>query len=109
MRFSIFALGALTASAIASPTSRYAVHERRDRAPHGWSKREQLDGRVVMPMRIALAQKNMDRGDEFLQDVSHPDSANYGQHWSAKQVANTFSPRYRYNDYEGMALADFFQ
>lgn len=109
MRFSNFALGALTASAIASPTSHYAVHERRDRAPHGWSKREQLDGRAVMPMRIALAQKNMDRGDEFLQNVSHPNSANYGQHWSAKQVANMFSPRYRYNEYKGMALTDIFQ
>jgi tripeptidyl-peptidase-1 len=25
-------------------------------------------------------------------DVSHPDSSNYGKHWSAEKVANTFAP-----------------
>ena len=34
----------------------------------------------------------MDRLEEFLMDVSHPDSPNYGKHWSLGQVAKTFSP-----------------
>ncbi len=43
-------------------------------------------------MRIALTQSNLDRADEFLMDVSHPASPNYGKHWSAKQIAETFAP-----------------
>ena len=34
----------------------------------------------------------MDKIEEFLNDVSHPDSPNYGKHWSPSQVTNTFSP-----------------
>lgn len=94
MRLSFFAVGALISSAIASPTNNYAIHEKRDKLPRGWSKRDQLDKRAVMPMRIALAQRNLDRGYELLEEVSHPKSEKYGQHWSAKQVADMFSPRY---------------
>ncbi|KAK4998251.1 hypothetical protein LTR28_013729, partial [Elasticomyces elasticus] len=43
-----------------------------------------------MPMRIALTQRNIDKGYGFLEEVSHPDSPKYGQHWTAKQVANMF-------------------
>lgn len=43
-------------------------------------------------MRIALAQSNMHKADDFLMDVSHPDSPNFGKHWTAKQVAETFAP-----------------
>ena len=46
----------------------------------------------VLPMRIALAQSNMHKADDFLMDVSHPDSPSFGKHWSAKQVAETFAP-----------------
>ena len=34
----------------------------------------------------------MDKLVEFLDDVSHPDSPNYGKHWTPSQVAKTFSP-----------------
>jgi len=34
----------------------------------------------------------MDKLDEFLNDVSHPDSPNYGKHWSPGQVVKTFAP-----------------
>ena len=43
-------------------------------------------------MRIALKQSNLDKAEEYLMDVSHPQSPNYGQHWSAKKVAETFAP-----------------
>ena len=43
-------------------------------------------------MRIALNQPNLHKADEFLMDVSHPDSPNFGKHWTAKQVAETFAP-----------------
>lgn len=43
-------------------------------------------------MRIALTQKNLHKADEFLMDVSHPESPNFGKHWTTKQVAETFAP-----------------
>lgn len=43
-------------------------------------------------MRFALSQTNLDKADQFLMDVSHPDSPNFGKHWTAKQVAETFAP-----------------
>lgn len=43
-------------------------------------------------MRIALTQANMDKAEDFLMEVSHPTSEKYGQHWTAKKVAETFAP-----------------
>lgn len=39
-----------------------------------------------------MKQANIDRLEEFLLDVSHPHSPNYGKHWSPKQIAETFAP-----------------
>lgn len=94
MHFSILAVCGLITGALASPTTqkRHVVHERRDRLPAQWSKSGVYHGDVVIPMRIALTQANLHKGDEFLMDVSHPDSENYGKHWSAKEVAEMFAP-----------------
>lgn len=43
-------------------------------------------------MRVALTQSNLDKGYDHLLDVSHPESTNYGKHWDAQQVAETFAP-----------------
>lgn len=43
-------------------------------------------------MRIALKQSNIDRLDDYLMEVSHPDSDRFGEHWNAKKVAETFAP-----------------
>lgn len=94
MHFTLLTLGALVSYGLASPTSSYALHEKRNALPSGWSKRDQLDRRAVMPMKIALKQRNIERGWEFLEEVSHPESAKYGQHWTAQEVAEMFSPRY---------------
>ena len=51
-----------------------------------------MDKTVVMPMKIGLSQSNLDKLEEYLMEVSHPASEKYGQHWSAKQVAETFQP-----------------
>ena len=95
MRFSIIAAGSLLTGALAAPTinsKRHVVHERRARVPIHWEMDSELHGDSYLPMRIALSQSNLDRADEFLMDVSHPDSPNFGKHWSAKQVAETFAP-----------------
>ena len=90
---SLLTVGAFAASAVGSPVaSTHAVHEKRDVIPDGWSKRDALDRRAILPMRIGLAQGNLDKGSEWLNEVSHPDSEKYGQHWSAADVANAFKP-----------------
>jgi tripeptidyl-peptidase-1 len=43
-------------------------------------------------MRIALTQSNLDKAHEYLMDVSHPGSPNYGKHWTAQEVADAFAP-----------------
>jgi tripeptidyl-peptidase-1 len=64
---------------LASPQlSPSVVHEKRSAPPHGWSKRERLSPDTVLPLRFGLAQSNLDKLDEYLLDVSHPDSPNYG-------------------------------
>lgn len=43
-------------------------------------------------MRIGLTQANLDNAHEHLLDISHPDSPNYGKHWSSEDIINHFSP-----------------
>lgn len=82
---------ALAVGSLAAPTN-HVLHEKRDWLPHGWEKGERLQAHTLLPVRIALKQSNLDRLDEFLMEVSHPESNNYGQHWTAKKVADTFAP-----------------
>lgn len=88
---SLGVVGALAILAVTSPVP-HAVHEVRTAIPPGWEKREILDRRAILPMKVALAQGNLDKGWDWLKDVSQPTSANYGKHWSAKEVAEAFAP-----------------
>ena len=92
MRYSLFALAALVVSAVAAPSGKYVLHEKRERTPLGWWKRSKIQAHEVLPMRIALTQSNLDKLDDYLMEVSHPTSEKYGKHWSAKQIAETFAP-----------------
>ncbi|KAI5366002.1 putative peptidase S53, activation domain, Sedolisin domain, peptidase S8/S53 domain superfamily [Septoria linicola] len=86
-------LAALVASCSASPLAApHVLHESRHSIPHGWVKREELSPRAVLPMRIALAQSNLDKGEDWLMEVSHPESNKYGKHWTAEDVATAFAP-----------------
>jgi tripeptidyl-peptidase I len=81
------------AGAVASPfATSHSIHEKRSEVPAGWEKKHLLDRRAVLPVRIGLAQSNLDKAWEWLRGVSHPDSDSYGQHWSPKQVAEAFAP-----------------
>lgn len=91
------ALAALTLTAASPLDIPHYVHEKRAGPPRGWTKRNALDRRAVLPMRIGLKQSNLEKTWEWLSDVSHPESENYGRHWSAKQVAEAFAPRYGKN------------
>ena len=93
MRVSLVVLGAFVAGAIALPAStRYVVHEKRGNAA-SWSEisHTKPDKRIMLPVRIGLTQSNLDQGHDILMDVAHPESKNYGKHWTPEQVStNTF-------------------
>ncbi|KAL3423267.1 Aorsin [Phlyctema vagabunda] len=95
MHFSILASCGLLAGVIAAPTTTsksHVLHERRNRLPANWMKSSKLNGESLLPMRLGLTQSNLHKADEFLMDVSHPKSENFGKHWSPKQIAETFAP-----------------
>lgn len=72
--------------------SPYVVHEQRARlTPPGWVNSGQCDPHSVLPLRFGLTQPNLPL-DELLHDVAHPDSPNYGQHWTPEEVATRFAP-----------------
>jgi tripeptidyl-peptidase I len=86
-------LVALISLVLAEPQlSRSVVHEKRSAIPNGWTRLERHASDAIMPMRFGLRQRNLDRIEEFLLDVSHPDSSNYGNYWTAEQIAATFAP-----------------
>ena len=92
MLFTTLAVALLASSVLAAPSPKYVQHERRHLLPRGWRKVNAMHSKTVLPMRIALTQPNLQQGYDYLIDVSHPQSPNYGKHWSAKQVAETFAP-----------------
>ncbi|KAI9066070.1 subtilisin-like protein [Trametes sanguinea] len=85
-------LGLTSTAAFASPLVRRVAHERRNVAPRGWNPVRRADSDFVIPLRIGLSQSNMHSLEDFLLDVSHPESPNYGNHWSPAKVAETFKP-----------------
>lgn len=90
----ISAAAIFAVSTFASPLSPiHAIHEKKSELPNGWVKREQLDRRAILPMKVALTQSNLDKGWEWLKEVSHPESEKYGEHWSAEDIAKAFAPR----------------
>ncbi|KZF23723.1 hypothetical protein L228DRAFT_122834 [Xylona heveae TC161] len=92
MRLSSFLSLSFGALALASPASNHVIHEKRDAVPADWSRSVKLRSDAILPVRIALAQRNLDKGDDFLMEVSHPESDKFGKHWTAKEVAEMFAP-----------------
>jgi tripeptidyl-peptidase-1 len=90
----------LAAVVVAAPSSPYVVHQRRDiNIASKWEERHVgIDRREVLPVSIALTQRNLNQGYSYLMDVSDPASQNYGKHWSVDKVIeasllSTLSPR----------------
>lgn len=74
------------AASIAIPET-HAVHEKRDAVSRQkWIKRDRIEPHVKLPMRVGLKQNNLEKGHQWLMEVSHPDSPQYGQHWSQDKV-----------------------
>ncbi|ORY14368.1 peptidase S8/S53 domain-containing protein [Clohesyomyces aquaticus] len=95
---SISTIALLVVAVVATPIpDTHVVHEKRglhsrsaDASP--WIKRGRLQPDKVLPVRVALAQQNIYRGEEWLLDLSHPASSNYGKHWTIDQVIEAFQP-----------------
>ncbi|GBE88831.1 Aorsin [Sparassis crispa] len=87
----LIALGLSVAAASTSISPRI-VHESRASVPAGWRVLRRAEPSTILPLRIGLAQSNIDNIEAFLLDVSHPDSPNFGNHWSPQQVVDTFRP-----------------
>ncbi|KAI0451280.1 peptidase S8/S53 domain-containing protein [Xylaria acuta] len=89
-------IAALACSAIpssAAPSSNgHVLHEKRDGAPHLWQKRDRATPSQVLPIRIGLRQRNLENAESYIYEVADPTSPNFGKHWSAEKVANTFAP-----------------
>ena len=88
-------LAALAVAVSASPISTtfsHVIHERRSQPPPSWTKNSRLHPAAFLPVRIGLTQQNLQRAEEFINQVAHPESKQYAQHWSPKKVAETFAP-----------------
>lgn len=54
--------------AIPTPNS-HALHEKRASLPRFWERGSRVESDAILPVRIGLAQSNLDKADEFLMDV----------------------------------------
>lgn len=72
----------------------YVIHEKRDQqhASSALTKRSPVAGNAMLPFRIGLTQRGLEQGYDQLMDVSHPESKNYGKHWTAAEVNKFFAP-----------------
>ncbi|RAK75328.1 S53 family peptidase [Aspergillus fijiensis CBS 313.89] len=93
MKFlSSFVALSLAALSGALPASDHVVHEKRSSASTLWQKAARVNGTENVIVRIGLTQNNLDRGYEYLMDVSDSVSPNYAKFWTPEKVAETFAP-----------------
>ncbi|EGO00790.1 hypothetical protein SERLA73DRAFT_159461 [Serpula lacrymans var. lacrymans S7.3] len=84
---------ALAVVSLADPViSPYVLHEKRSSAPQGWSRAGKHNSAAIIPLRFAIAQSNIENIGEYLYDISLPGSSNYGNHWTAAEIAAKFAP-----------------
>ena len=79
MRFWVFILLVLSTLAASYPTGSYVVHGKRDADPVGMQRVSRAPKDVPLAVQIMLKQQNLEHGARFLQDVSDPDSPNFGK------------------------------
>ncbi|TFK48830.1 hypothetical protein OE88DRAFT_1634138 [Heliocybe sulcata] len=90
--FLVLALGGL-AAAVPARRANYVVHEKRAAEPSSaWTLSRRLESDMVLPMRFGLTQSNIDRVEEILMSISHPESPTFGKHLSPEQVIDMFKP-----------------
>ncbi|KAK7025541.1 hypothetical protein VNI00_015894 [Paramarasmius palmivorus] len=90
--FLLVAVSIVSSYAAPSFSDTHLVHERRTISPSGWIPSRRADPMRVHPLRVGLAQQNLDRLEELLLSVSDPTSQSFGQHWSPQELVDAFSP-----------------
>ena len=70
---SILPFALLVPAAFAYPSqpasARHVAHEKRAPTSGAWQKRDRVDAKATLPMRIGLKQRNLDRGHDMLMDM----------------------------------------
>jgi tripeptidyl-peptidase-1 len=79
MHLSSWIILSLSGLATSSPSTTHVVHEKRNASPVAWKKHSRAPRDVVLPVRIGLNQRNLEHADRFLEDISDPDSPNFGK------------------------------
>jgi hypothetical protein len=79
MLFTAWLLFSLNGLASGSPLNTHTVHEKRHAVPLAWTKHSRAPRSAVLPVRIGLNQQNLEHADRFLEDISDPDSLNFGK------------------------------
>ena len=69
MKLNFALLSGLFYGVTAIPTTGHLLHEKRDTGDSRWFKREAVDASTKIPARIALKQRNLDKGMEYLMEV----------------------------------------
>ncbi|KAK7001799.1 serine protease S53 [Favolaschia claudopus] len=94
----VFLLALLAVSGISATLNSQrqprVLHEKRTLDPtvSGFIQTRRLNSDHVVPLRVGLQQRNLDRLESLLLSVSHPESPNYGQHWKPEEVVDMFAP-----------------
>lgn len=89
MKLHALLLGVTAAWAISIPG--HVVHEKRF-VDSGLNRGQRVEGTSIATFRIGLKQGNLDRGYDYLLNISHPSSEHYGKHWTAEDVRKAFAP-----------------
>lgn len=84
-------LTAALSGAVPAPI-KHVLHEKREQQSYDWVKGDRVESDAMLPVRIGLTQNNLEKGYEYLMDVSNPESSKYGQYWSADEVHDIFAP-----------------
>ncbi|KAH7336258.1 putative Tripeptidyl-peptidase sed1 [Rhexocercosporidium sp. MPI-PUGE-AT-0058] len=79
------------AEALPAPAT-HSLHEKRSSLPRLWARGDRVDKNAILPVRIGLSQQNLEDSYAHLMEVSHPDSPNFGKHWTAEQVHDMRTP-----------------
>ena len=79
MHFSIWLSFSLAGMVTSSPRNTHEVHEKRNAVPMAWTKHSRALGDEELPVRIGLKQRNLEHSDRYLEDISNPDSPNFGR------------------------------
>ena len=88
-------LSVILVAALPTPND-HVVHEKRGISSH-WAHEEfaRPDPQMVLPVRIGLAQSNMDMLHNKLMEVSDPDSEAFSKHRTAEEVLSPSTIRGR--------------